>query len=146
MRTTLHHHLLQARGAHEEGALHTYAIAGDAAHGEIGIVTRIAHADDRPLELLGALVIALFDADKDFDHIPGVQLGDILILGCLYGLDQLFHHFRPAFLKNKRTQWHSISNDKSKPPEAARGEIIPRPQRVEKGIKNQSASRSSGCG
>jgi len=75
-----HFHLLDSGGAHQEGAFHSDAGAGDAAHGEVGVVAFVAHPNHGALELLHPLPVALPNAYVHADGIPGTQLGDVGVL------------------------------------------------------------------
>src|SRR3990172_6217579 len=75
VRVALDYHFFQARRAHQKGALHPHAIAGDASHGEVGIVAAVAGADHHPFELLGTLAVAFLDTNEHLDHVARTNLG-----------------------------------------------------------------------
>ncbi len=77
---------LDAGGAGQESALHADAVAGDSAHGEIGIISAPAQADHSAFELLGSFVCTFFNAEKYTHGVARAQFGDI---GIYRGFDSL---------------------------------------------------------
>jgi hypothetical protein len=74
-------------GTGKERALDANTIAGNAAYGEIRIVSTFAGADHGSFKLLYTLVRAFFDLQENADRIPRADLWDILVLRGLNSLD-----------------------------------------------------------
>src|SRR5574341_409793 len=86
-----HFHLVYARRAEEEGALHADTVRGQAAHREIRVVAAFAHADDGAFEFLDALFVAFHNAHVNADAVPRLELGDFGIGGSFHRLDEVGH-------------------------------------------------------
>jgi hypothetical protein len=79
----LDNNLINARRVQQEGALHADTVGSSAADGEIGIISTLAHADDRALEFLDALALTLFDAHVHTYLVTGTKDRDVRIISSI---------------------------------------------------------------
>jgi len=72
-------YFFDARRMEQEGAFYADAVGGDAPHGEVGVHSPLAQANDRTLKDLYSFAIALDNTRVYFDSIAWVQFGNIWI-------------------------------------------------------------------
>jgi len=79
MRAALNNNFFQPRGPQRERSLYANPIAGDTAHGEVGVVAGIPNADDGAFKFLDTLSVAFFNSNMNIDHITWSQVGNVFV-------------------------------------------------------------------
>jgi hypothetical protein len=92
MRVPVHNDFFNARRVEQKGALDSDTIAGDAAHGEIGIVAALTGTQHGAAEFLGPLGVPLSDAQEYTDRITGCDLREIGICRSLNSSNYIVAH------------------------------------------------------
>ena len=72
---------LDPGGAHQEGAFHADAVAGDTPHGEGGVICTATDVEQGAFKDLDPFPVTLFDLEVDADRVAGGQFRDVLIDG-----------------------------------------------------------------
>ena len=84
---SFHFDLLNARGAGEEGALHTDAIAGYPAYGKGGVYSSGSDAQNGAFEFLNALAVASLILTCTLTASPGYSSGMLALTGATTDLN-----------------------------------------------------------
>ncbi len=80
-----HDYLGDAWRVVEEGAFHADTVAGYAADGECGIISRATRVEHNALELLNTFAVAFLNFVVHADRVPWEKIGDLRVL---FGFDR----------------------------------------------------------